>query len=247
MNELEIRTPGNVSVSYGVASLFERSIAYCIDFFLVLFTIWVYSATLLTAFARLMDDDFMMLFLFSIVPILIYFGYFILVPYRFEGLTLGKYIFGLRVIRLDGLPMTFEAHAIRGGMLLIDALMSSHVLGLLMAGSSVQRQRIGDRIAQTTVVKAKGNGSYRLNDILSISTTDTHAVHFPNATDLSMDQALLIKELLVVSQRRSSKDITDALVATSSQVASMLEVPVPAERQHHFLQQVLRDYIVLTR
>ena len=84
--------------------------------------------------------------------VLITFLYFFLQEAAF-GTTLGKAIFGLRVVDLNGERISWRAALIRNVLLFVDVLLSSLVAAISMA-ISPNRQRVGDRFARTLVVSA---------------------------------------------------------------------------------------------
>jgi uncharacterized RDD family membrane protein YckC len=67
------------------------------------------------------------------------------------GQTPGKRMMGVRVVALDGHAPTPRAAIIRTAARLIDGLPVFYVLGLLALLLSPDDQRIGDRLARTTV------------------------------------------------------------------------------------------------
>jgi uncharacterized RDD family membrane protein YckC len=69
------------------------------------------------------------------------------------GATLGKRLMSLRVVREDGSPLTWEASFVRNLLRLVDGLFF-YLVGFFVAWSSPRRQRLGDRFAQTLVVRA---------------------------------------------------------------------------------------------
>ena len=71
------------------------------------------------------------------------------------GRSPGKVLLGLRVVRLDGGVPCMGAAATRALMLLIDWFWSFGVVGLLLAGFTRRRQRLGDLLAGTMVVRAR--------------------------------------------------------------------------------------------
>jgi len=85
--------------------------------------------------------------------VLITFLYFFLQEGAF-GTTLGKAIFGLRVVDLNGGRLSWRAALIRNALLFVDAALSLLVAGISMA-TSPNRQRVGDRFAHTLVVSAQ--------------------------------------------------------------------------------------------
>ena len=248
MATLEIRNPSNVAIEYEIAPLPERTVAFLIDLAVVLFVAYLAFATLGRGLIALLGEEgFLMLFLVAILPQLLLFGYWTAAEYYFEGRTVGKYTMGLRTVRADGQPAAFETYAIRGTMLMLDFVITLGTLGLLAAASSPQRQRTGDRIAQTVVVRARVRRLYRLRDLLNIKTVDDHEVHYPAAGDLDIAQALALKELIVRCDRSPTDGVRALVEPTAQRVAARLGLETPPPRRLAFLRQVLRDYIVLTR
>lgn len=248
MATLEIRNPSNVAIEYEIAPLVERAVAFLIDFAVVGFASYVSFATVGRALiAVLGEDDFLMLFLVTFVPLLLLIGYWAAGEYYFEGRTLGKYTMGLRTVRADGRPASFETYAVRAAMLMLDFTITLGTLGLLAAASSPQSQRTGDRIAQTVVVRARMRRIYQLRDLLNIKTVDDHEVHYPAAADLDIAQALALKELIVRCDRSPTDGVRALVDPTALRVAARLGLDTAPPRRLAFLRQVLRDYIVLTR
>ena len=248
MLTLPVRSPTNVSVDYAIAPLLERSAAFVIDYVAAQIAGQLFVATIGQALIALVGaDDFLYLFLQLMAVVGLPLTYFALSEYVFEGRTLGKRALGLRTIRVDGAPPTFETYGLRAVMLLLDFLLTAGALGLLAAGSSPLRQRVGDRIAQTVVIRARSRALYRLDDILNIKTVDDHEVAFPGAVDLDIALALLLKELIVRWERHKTDDLRELLDDTARRVAAALGLETVPQRRLEFLRQVLRDYIVLTR
>jgi uncharacterized RDD family membrane protein YckC len=80
------------------------------------------------------------------------FGYFILLEGLF-GQTVGKRLLGVVVIKRDGSPCTMTASVVRNLLRIIDGILS-YAVGLVVMLLSDDRQRIGDRAADTVVVRA---------------------------------------------------------------------------------------------
>lgn len=248
MLTLPVRSPTNVSIDYAVAPLLERSVAFVIDYVAlqIVGQLFVFTVGALLADA-LGDDHFLDVFLQLSAVVGIPLLYFAVSEYLSEGRTLGKRLLGLRTIRVDGAPPTFETYGLRSVMLLLDFFLTVGALGLLAAGASPLQQRIGDRIAQTVVIRARPRSLYRLDDILNIKTVDDHEVTFPTAVELDIAQALLIKELIVRWERTNTDELRDLVDDAARRVAAKLGLDAAPQRRLEFLRQVLRDYIVLTR
>ncbi len=68
------------------------------------------------------------------------------------GGTLGKLVLGLRVTMEDGSPVTLTAALVRNLLRIIDGLFA-YLLGAIFIWTSPAKQRLGDRLAKTYVVK----------------------------------------------------------------------------------------------
>ena len=90
----------------------------------------------------------------AFVYFLLSFAYYILME-GYLGGTLGKLALGMRVVMEDGSPCTIGASVIRNLLRIIDGLpgIIPYLLGAIFVWSSPTRQRLGDRLAKTYVVK----------------------------------------------------------------------------------------------
>jgi uncharacterized RDD family membrane protein YckC len=71
----------------------------------------------------------------------------------FTGQTVGKRMFGLKVIKVNGRPLDGTSVVIRTVGRLVDVLPAFYLVGwITMRGPRRPPQRLGDRIAGTTVV-----------------------------------------------------------------------------------------------
>lgn len=82
---------------------------------------------------------------------------FVLIPSVSQS-TIGQRILHLRTSDLKGKPATTTQHFVRtaGGLFDLFPFVIPGLLGWLVAARSNEKQRIGDRIAKTTVIDAKG-------------------------------------------------------------------------------------------
>jgi uncharacterized RDD family membrane protein YckC len=90
----------------------------------------------------------------AFVSFIINMGYFI----GFEGVmgaTPGKMAVGLKVIKTDGSSYDITAAAIRNIMRIVDGFpyLIPYLLGMILIATSERKQRLGDRVAHTMVVK----------------------------------------------------------------------------------------------
>ena len=149
-----VLTPANIEIEYRLAGAGSRLAAFTIDFTLqiifslllgviILFGIYNYR------FATLEGLEGSALALLIISWFLIYFCYFIFLEMAMNGQSIGKKIFGLRVIRDNGQPVRLQDSLIRN---LFKAVLDILYIGLFFILFSPKHKRIGDMVAGTVVV-----------------------------------------------------------------------------------------------
>lgn len=72
------------------------------------------------------------------------------------GATVGKLVCGIRVAMADGSKISMGAAVIRNLLRIVDAIpyLIPYLLGAILVWTSPTKQRLGDRVAKTIVVKA---------------------------------------------------------------------------------------------
>lgn len=83
---------------------------------------------------------------------LIGFLYFVLLEGT-AGATVGKMALKMKVVKEDGSPCGLGASLIRNILRIVDALPFLYIIGMILIARSSKKQRLGDRVAHTIVVK----------------------------------------------------------------------------------------------
>ena len=88
-----------------------------------------------------------------IIELVIAFLYFTVLEGRY-GQTVGKIALKLKVLKEDGLPISYGDAAIRTILRVVDGIpvIVPYLLGAILIWSSDRKQRLGDRVAHTVVV-----------------------------------------------------------------------------------------------
>jgi uncharacterized RDD family membrane protein YckC len=79
-------------------------------------------------------------------------GYFALMEGS-RGQTIGKMITKIKVVREDGRPIDMNQALVRNILRIIDGLFA-YLIGAILIWRSDKKQRLGDSVAKTVVVKA---------------------------------------------------------------------------------------------
>ena len=78
--------------------------------------------------------------------------YFVLLE-GLTGATIGKRLLKIKVVRVDGSPCGIGPAAIRTILRIIDGLPFLYIIGMILIARSPMKQRLGDRVARTVVIK----------------------------------------------------------------------------------------------
>ncbi len=71
-----------------------------------------------------------------------------------QGATLGKMALGLRVVKMDGSPISWTESVVRNLLRIIDGLFV-YLVGAIFVWTSPLKQRLGDRVAHTVVIRKR--------------------------------------------------------------------------------------------
>ena len=85
----------------------------------------------------------------TLIAVSVWINYLVFAEWRY-GRTLGKAVLGIKVVRLDGAPLSWNRALVRNLLRLPDLLAI-----FFMVPSSEHRQRLGDRAAGTVVLRAR--------------------------------------------------------------------------------------------
>jgi len=154
LGRLEVETPDHVVLRYDLAGGGNRGFAAGVDFViatLVFAGAFFGMSLLVRAFGEIGAQLFGVL---TLLTSFIAWSHFIVLEWLWQGQTVGKRLYGLRVIRDDGAPAGFIAVLIRNLIRIVDFLPLFYGLGLLMIIGTSRSQRLGDLAAGTYVVRA---------------------------------------------------------------------------------------------
>jgi uncharacterized RDD family membrane protein YckC len=152
---LEVETADHVVLRYDLAGGGNRGFAALVDFIIASFLgfgVLTATALLAAAFGPAVVTTFGGVI--ALLGLLAIWLYFIVLEWMWNGQTIGKRVFGLRVIGGDGAPAGFVAVLVRNLGRIIDFLPGFYGLGLLVIVLSPRSQRLGDMAAGTYVVRA---------------------------------------------------------------------------------------------
>ncbi len=213
-DRLTLSTPEGVPVDLELAGVGSRAVALLVDQLIQ----WalVIAIALVTAAVASSGWALAVVLTFAFVIQTFYF-----VPFEVldQGRSPGKRVAGLRVVRLDGSPVSFLPSVIRNLVRVIDALPSVYGVGIIVSLASKRNQRLGDMAAGTIVIHnrprpvvaaadVQANVRYELSGLAA--TWDLSAV---SAQDVAAVRAFLARrrELEIAPRSRLASQFDAAL------------------------------------
>lgn len=148
--ELTVATPEGVVFRLPLAGPAARLYAMLLDMAIVLAAVNGLGWLLYFIFAKAPGFGIMVI---TLAEFAIGFAYAALLEGFWNGQTIGKRLFHLRVIDQAGFPLHIEQAWVRNLMRVFDALPFAYLAGGISVLSSPLMQRFGDRVAGTLVVR----------------------------------------------------------------------------------------------
>lgn len=159
----KIETHENVTIEYETANVGTRMIAYIIDIIILYgtliaigITVFILSFASILKYAERLEfgtDVFRYIAYFIIAKFILDNFYFIFFERIMKGQTPGKKVMKLRVISTTGEAETFLMSVVRNFFRIADQLPAGNLIGGVLVFFGAKSQRLGDRIANTMVVK----------------------------------------------------------------------------------------------
>lgn len=241
MNTISVNTTQNVAIEYDVAGIGERFWARLIDFgFLALF--YVFFALMASFIGGYVGE-----WLYYTVLILIAIGYVFydfVAEYFFNGQSVGKYLMKVRVISLDGYQPTVGQYLLRWAFRFVDFMMSMQVGGLIAAAITPNKQRIGDMVAGTTVIRTVPRAQLDELAFVQAEVDEHYVARFAEVSELSDQEIGLIHEV-ITNFNASGNSMLVYKMALKVQEALPLDKPDDLD-ELSFLKQVVKDYAFMT-
>ena len=250
MQTVKIKTSQNIDIDYEVAGLGERILARIVDMgvFIGLFYIIyiIIIAFVLTSAPRFGSGGFGGIPVFLIVLLIIYSIVFIfydlVAEIYFNGQSIGKYAIKIKVVNIDGARPTIGQYFLRWAFRLLDFGITFGIGAVISVAVSEKKQRIGDLVAGTTLIKTKPRTT--LDELFLNSQDDSYEPVFPEVSTLTDEEIALIHE--VISNFKSTGN-SRVVYNMAVQVKEHIAVTAPREmNDFDFLQTIIKDYSYVT-
>jgi uncharacterized RDD family membrane protein YckC len=260
MKSVEFVSAQNVKVEYEYATVIQRTTAAIID----ATTVAVYLIIMFMIIGGINSKYTLLLEL--LIMKLPWIFYHPILEYLTHGHTLGKYAIGIRVVTTDGerpgLREIFTRWLFKGhffwiafsffvpfeNLLMLGLIhIGFGVIGFMYASVADKKQRMGDVMAGTIVIKDKSAVRYSLRDVLSIKSQKNYTPEYPNVIRFTDEDMLLIKNTIQRVRKYPNAETKKFAIELADESARLIGLEKTPDKRLKFLQTLLQDYVVLTR
>jgi len=240
MKRIELITTQQVRISYEIAGLGDRILAFFVDIcvlgglmFAEAFTLGILGA----------NDDW--IYLLVILSTFIF--YTLISEILMGGQTLGKKALGLKVIQVHGRHPQILDFIIRWAFRLLDIHLTAGSLAAMTITSGELGQRLGDRLSNTVVVRLRPKQGLMLKQLMEIEQLENYAPRFPQVRQLEESEMLTLKACLDRYQRYRNPAHAETLSLAATKVKQLIGVEQGEMKTLEFVRTLIQDYVVLTR
>jgi len=244
MAQIGIETAQHVKINYNPAGIFERILAYVVDFLIlgiywtVLIMISTYGNNFVASDSSSSND--WILYLVVLLPVMLY---HLAMEILWNGYTVGKWLIGIRVVKLDGTRPSVSNYLIRWLIRLFEITMTSGVVAFFTLLLNGKGQRLGDIAAKTCVIKV--GRRTRLNDTMFENIEDEYDATFPQVVELTDKEISVINDVLKSSSGYDKAAWLTMVARTRVLIQEKTGILNSGMGDIEFLKQVVKDYNAL--
>lgn len=241
MAQIDINTSQNVNLSFTVANLGERLLAFIIDTVIKVILGFI-LAYILFKFLRLDNfikgwDQFSIMGFYAIIS-----SPFILYPLIFESLmegqTPGKKVFKIKVVKVDGFQASFSDYLIRWIFRLID-FGFLFIPGLISMTVNKYNLRLGDIASGTAVISLKND--INISHTILEKIDSDYIPTFPQVISLTDNDVRIIKENFVKARNGQDRQIITKLANKILETLKLNRDDIPLT-ESKFIDTIIKDY-----
>lgn len=243
MESVKVNTSQHVEIDYPVSGLGERIAARLIDLacFIGLYILFI-LLVLMTGLSGLSDASPYIFYLAIGLYFTAYVFYNLICEIFMNGQSIGKRLMKIKVISLDGGQPTIGQYFIRWVFRIVDFGMTGQVGGLICIAVSEKKQRIGDIVAGTTVIRTVPRTAFE--QIAFRPVEEDYIPVFNNANELSDRDMELIHEVLITFNKTHNPDLIYTMAA---RISAHLSLSIPqGMNELDFLRTIVKDYNYIT-
>jgi uncharacterized RDD family membrane protein YckC len=245
MAKIDVVTTQKVTIQYDTAGFMWRFIAWMIDTSII-FTFFVIVLYYLFS-ARFFEQTSTVKAMVVGVLVAVQYFYTLVIEVATNGQSIGKKITRIAVIKLNGNALEMNDYLIRWAYRAVDFGFSAYSIGTISILMSEKHQRLGDMIANTTVIKLKPERVVTLEDLQNLPDRDEYVPVYPQVVRYTDEEMLALKNLLQRYQQYNSPVYRELLHYTVQELKEQMQLNETVTDDVQFLKAVISEYVILTR
>jgi hypothetical protein len=151
------------------------------------------------------------------------------------------------VVKITGQEPSLNDYLTRWVFRMIDIYFSLGALASFLISSSDKNQRLGDILANTTIIKYKPNYNLNLSDLINRTTIENYQPKYPEVRKFKEEDMLLVKTVIERVRQYPNQAHYEALNTLVEKIKSQMNLKDIPRDKIEFLKTLLKDYIILTR
>ena len=248
MKTVTIKTAQNVQITFELAQLGQRLLAYTIDLLLIFLYYILVTSILNNIFYTGMNlynnEVAPSYYVVSFILFLPAFFYSPLLEYITKGQTLGKKLLGIRVMKINGDNASLNDYVARWLFKgLSFFILPVEVIVILV---STRSQRIADIMANTVVVRLNPTYDYQLKHVLKLHT-EQKEIEYPQIAQFTDEDMMFIKKVIHRVEEFNNEASRNLAIDLCTKLANQLGLEEVPKKKMLFLKTVLKDYVIITR
>jgi uncharacterized RDD family membrane protein YckC len=245
MENIKITTSQNIEIDYAVASLGDRIVARIIDV-AIFGGISYIAAILFVGVSGATNNNEIFKSVGWIVTVIVWLCLFVfydlVAEVFFNGQSIGKHVMKIKVVSLNGARPSVGQYILRWLFRAVDFGVTLGSLAVVSVALSDNKQRIGDLIAGTTLVKTTPLNKFK--DLFFTEAGTEYMPTYPQVSQLTDTDINLIYEVIRYFNATGNSMLIYKLAL---RIKAHLGVSYPKEiNEYQFLEIIVQDYTTLT-
>lgn len=236
MQTVTVNTSQNIDIDYEVAGLGDRVLARLID--MGIFILIIILGGLVAIMNNYRSLNEVMIIILIVIYASLYVFYDLVCEIFLNGQSVGKRVMKIKVISIDGAQPTLGQFLLRWLFRIVDFSLTSSLCALISVAVSDKKQRVGDMVAGTTLIKTQPRTQEE--HIAFRPVIENYEPVYTEVTQLSDRDIELIHEVIRTYMQTGN---TTVVYNMAEKVREHLNI---APRQDidslQFLQIIIKDY-----
>ena len=243
MSELQINTTQNVNISFTMASLGERILAFLIDFVLIL--AYIYAIYLIASFFGLdaLENQWSIIGVMSVImlPAVLY---TLLSEIYLQGQTFGKKVMKIKVVKIDGYQASIIDFFTRWLFRLVDIFLAFGTGGvaILSIAMSKNNQRLGGMASGTAVISLKNK--YSISHAMLANVSESYRTTYPSVINLSDNDMRIIRNAYKIALKDRDYETINKLRVKIEEITKTTK---GSNSDQAYIGTMIKDYIHITQ